>query len=283
VDGAAVDVESVSMALASPEGPAVQTIVRDISERKNVERMKDEFISIVSHELRTPLTSMRGSLGLLAGKYLSGADAAARDLAAIALRNTDRLLKLVNQILDLSKLEQGRMQFDLKPQAVLPLVEQALEANRGFGEAFGVRFRLEEPREDGVAAVDADRIQQVLANLLSNAVKYSVKGHDVKVFVRRARGRVEIAVSNQGLGIPEGFRDRIFEKFQMADSSDSRRIDGTGLGLAISKSIVEAHGGRIGFEIGGDTTTFHFDLPLARGGSGAVPGPRAATATEASI
>ncbi len=237
-------------------------VVRDITERKKVDRLKNEFISTVSHELRTPLTSIRGSIGLIIGGAAGEVPEKVSSLLRIAEDNSDRLVRLINDMLDVEKIESGRMQFDIQPHVLMPLVEQAIAANQAYGEQLGVRLELREHLSDAQVAVDADRITQVLTNLLSNAAKFSPEGGTVEVAVIRANGNIRVSVSDQGPGIPQEFRDRIFEKFAQADSSDSRQRGGTGLGLSISKAIVEKHGGRIAFEtVPGARTCFYFDLP----------------------
>ncbi len=242
----------------------VLAIARDITERKRVERFKNEFVSIVSHELRTPLTSIRGSLGLVVGAMAADLPPRTRSMIEIAHKNSERLVSLVNDILDIDKIESGKMVFDLKPANLVALAEHAIDANRAFGEQFGVSFCLHHPDTDTDMQVniDSNRIMQVFTNLLSNAAKFSPQGSSVEVRVRRAGTGVRVEVQDHGPGIPDEFRARIFQKFAQADSSDIRKKGGTGLGLSISKAIVERHNGRIGFESNtGVGTTFFFELP----------------------
>jgi len=237
-------------------------IARDVTERKEVERLKSEFVSTVSHELRTPLTSIRGSLGLIAGGVGGELPAQVKALVDIANKNCDRLITLINDLLDMEKIESGKMAFDLKPQALLPIIEQALEGNRAYGEQFSVTFRLVAALPEVRVNVDRDRLLQVMSNLLSNAAKFSPPGGSVEVSLTRQGAAVRVAVADHGEGIPAAFNDRIFEKFSQADSSDTRKKGGTGLGLSISKAIVERMGGHIGFDSEvGLGTTFHFVLP----------------------
>jgi PAS domain S-box-containing protein len=235
---------------------------RDISERKHVEQMKDDFVSVVSHELRTPLTSIRGSLGLLAGGVAGPLPERAGVLLDIAAKNSERLVRLINDILDIEKIESGEMGFRLMPQDLMTLVEQAVEANQAYGQPYGIGLRITESVSGVRVRADADRMQQVLTNLLSNAVKFSPREGVVEVGVTAAKGRALIRVRDHGKGIPAGFRTRIFEKFAQADATSTRQQGGTGLGLTISKAIVERHGGRIWFEtIEGEGTTFFVELP----------------------
>jgi signal transduction histidine kinase len=238
-------------------------VARDVNDRRKVEQMKSDFISVVSHELRTPLTSIRGSLGLIAGGVVGELPEKARVLVGIAAKNSDRLMRLINDILDVEKIESGQMGFRFIPQELMPLVEQALESNRAYGEQFNVGLRLLEAESGVRVRMDADRMQQVLANLLSNAAKFSPRGGTVEVRVkRRDEAGVQVAVTDHGKGIPLELQDRVFEKFFQADASSTRQKGGTGLGLSISRAIVERHGGQMGFVTApGEGTTFWFDLP----------------------
>lgn len=237
-------------------------IVSDITDRKRVDRLKNEFISMVSHELRTPLTSIRGSLGLIAAGTAGKVSAQAQSLVDIAYKNSERLIRLINDILDIEKIESGKMVFELKPIELMPLVNQAIEANIAYGHQFGVEFAIESELPDARVNADSDRLTQVLTNLLSNAAKFSPRGSTVDVGVARHNSTLRVSVSDHGSGIPEEFRSRMFQKFAQADSSTTRQKGGTGLGLNISKAIVERLGGQIGFETEPDTgTTFYFDLP----------------------
>ncbi|WP_266168286.1 response regulator [Dyella subtropica] len=236
--------------------------LEDISERKQVERMKNEFISTVSHELRTPLTSIMGSLGLLSGGVGGALSGQTKTLVDLASKNSERLVRLINDILDIEKIASGHMQFDLKPHELQPLVEQAMVANRAYAEKFGVSFALTAPLPDARVRVDADRLMQVLTNLMGNAAKFSPHGASVDMQIVRESGSIRVTVTDRGPGIPESFHHKVFEKFSQADSSDTRTKGGTGLGLSISRAITEAMGGAIGFTTQvGEGTTFHVDLP----------------------
>lgn len=244
---------------------------RDITERKAVERMKTEFISVVSHELRTPLTSIRGSLGLLAGGVAGSLSDQGKQLVDIALNNSDRLTRLINDILDIEKIESGKMEFRFEPVSMASLVRQAVEANRAYADLFGVNLAIGETEAQTDVYADPDRLLQVLANLISNAAKFSPRGGTVVISLAVEGGQVWVRVADQGPGIPEEFRSRIFQKFAQADSSDTRQKGGTGLGLSISKAIVEHLGGDIGYETElGVGTTFYFLLPLFHAAEGAI-------------
>ncbi len=242
-------------------------IVRDISDRRQAERAKNEFVSMVSHELRTPLTSIAGALGLLAGGVAEKQPEKARRLVEIASNNAERLVRLVNDILDLEKAESGKLQFSFKPTQLLPLVVSCLEANRAFATSFNVRFALDPDSQDGTVLADPDRMTQVVTNLLSNAAKYSPAGGTVEVKVAIKDERMRISVRDHGPGISPEFRARIFQKFQQADSKDSRAKGGTGLGLSIARHMVERHSGHLTFESEpGQGATFIVEIPLWREG-----------------
>ena len=241
-------------------GQVFVAVQEDITERKRMERIKDDFISVVSHELRTPLTSIRGSLGLLAGGAAGEMPEAARSLLDIAASNCERLVRLINDILDMEKIESGKMTFVPTPVDLVHLVEQAVLSNGAYAHGFGVEIRLAEGVPGRVLA-DPDKLHQVLTNLLSNAARHSPRGGTVEVRVRRSGGRLRVSVSDQGAGIPPEFQPRVFEKFAQADASSTRREGGTGLGLSISRAIIVRHGGSIGFETEpGAGTTFSFEL-----------------------
>jgi PAS domain S-box-containing protein len=234
----------------------------DITEMKRIDRMKSEFVSTVSHELRTPLTSIRGSLGLIAGGVAGAVPEAVKNLVDIAKNNCERLIRLINDILDSEKIESGQMRLALQEVALQPLLQQVLVANEGFASQHGVSLRLHAPDAPVQVNIDVDRITQVLTNLLSNAVKFSPRSGAVEVRLSTQDGWARVEVRDHGPGIPDEFRSRIFQKFSQADSSDTRLKGGTGLGLAISKAIVERLGGAIGFSsVTGAGTTFFFELP----------------------
>jgi PAS domain S-box-containing protein len=248
------------------EGKVVGFYVQatDVTALKQVDRIKSEFVSTVSHELRTPLTSIRGSLGLIAGGVGGKVPDAVMTLVEIAKNNCERLIRLINDILDIEKIESGKIQLDLRETALKPLLAQALEANEGFGAEKNVSLRLHCPDETLQVLADSDRLTQVVTNLLSNAMKFSPPNETVEVHVSRAGLGVRVEVRDRGPGIPEEFRKRIFQKFSQADSSDTRQAAGTGLGLNISRAIIERLGGTMGFESeAGAGTVFFFELPLS--------------------
>ena len=236
-------------------------ILRDISGRKEMDRLKSEFVSTFSHELRTPLTSIRGTFGLMMGGAVGEIPEKAHELIAIAERNTLRLLELVNDILDMENIDLGRMDINLKPMDIRTLVEHAIQDNRAYAEQFGIDFVLAPDALSTTVSGDETRLIQVMANLLSNAAKFSPKGSEVNITVMDEDTRVKVIVSDHGQGILEDFRDQIFERFMQADSSDKRQSGGTGLGLSISAAIAEAHGGRLDFNsVTGEGSSFYFNL-----------------------
>jgi signal transduction histidine kinase len=236
-----------------------------LDERRRMEALKDEFISIVNHELRTPLTSIHGALGIINTRLGAELPEEARRLLDIAYRNSRRLTRLVDNVLDLQKIESGTVTFEIETQPLRPLLEQAVEANQPYATQLGVTLVLEEAPPAVRVAVDGDRVIQVLTNLLSNAAKFSPPGERVAVSAVSSAGCWRVAVTDHGPGIPESFRGRVFQRFAQADSSTTRPRGGTGLGLSICKAIVERMGGRIGFETSsGRGTTFYFDLPMPR-------------------
>lgn len=237
-------------------------VVRDITERKRIERMKNEFVSTVSHELRTPLTSISGALGLINSGMLCSLPEPIVHMTDIAYKNSLRLASLINDLLDMEKIAAGKLRFNMETQPLHPLLEQATEANKAYAEQYRVHFVLTEPADNLQVHVDGQRLIQVLSNLLSNAAKFSPAGSPVEIAAQRVGQAIRVSVSDHGPGIPADFRARIFEKFTQADASDTRQKGGTGLGLAISKELVEHMAGRIGFESEpGQGTTFYFELP----------------------
>ena len=235
---------------------------RDITVRQEIDRLKSEFITTVSHELRTPLTSIRGSLGLLAGGAAGELSRAAKKMIDIAYKNSERLTRLVNDILDIERIEGGKLAFQLASLDLTSLVEQSLEANRGYGEQFGVTFVLTHSVPGACVQGDTDRLTQVFTNLLSNAAKFSPAGGTIEIAITRQDQYLRVGITDHGPGVPEAFRARIFGKFAQADGSPTRQYGGAGLGLSIAKAIIERHGGRIDYISEPDQgSTFFVDLP----------------------
>jgi signal transduction histidine kinase len=233
-----------------------------LAEREQIASLKNEFVAVVSHELRTPLTSISGSLELLDGGVGGPLPPDAKEMVGVAFHNSERLIKLVNDILDIEKIESGRVTFEIEPCPLAPLIERAVSETAPYGDNLHVHFELHTPAKDAMALVDSDRFIQVVTNLLSNAAKFSPKDGTVTVALVRGEGGLRVSVTDCGSGIPEEFQQRIFEKFAQADGADNRRLAGSGLGLAIVKNIVDRLGGTVSFETQeGRGTTFFVDLP----------------------
>lgn len=232
-----------------------------MTERYKAEKAKTEFVSTVSHELRTPLTSIGGVLGLMKAGAFADRPEKMHTMVNIAYKNVERLTSLVENLLDIDKIGAGGVHLPRKAANINRLVEEAIEANESYTTERGITFKCSHKDLPLVADVNKGRIMQVMANLLSNAVKFSPSGSEVEVIVSRHDGNIRVAVKDYGYGIPEEAQATIFDRFTQVDSSDQRTEGGTGLGLNIAKSIVEAHGGTIGFtsELG-KGSTFYFDL-----------------------
>jgi len=239
------------------------TVFMDMTAQRQLAAAQSDFISTVSHELRTPFTSIRGSLALLVGGVAGPLPEKIRPLVEIALRNSERLLTLINDLLDIQRLESGNMELNLQELELTPLVEQALEDNNAFASQLGVTFRLLHGEAGLDVLVDPNRLLQLMANLLSNAAKFSPQQGTVEIGVERHAGWARVSVHDHGRGIPAEFRSRIFSRFAQADSSNTRERGGAGLGLSICKALIERMGGFIFFTtLIGEGTTFFFDLPL---------------------
>ena len=237
-------------------------VFSDISQRRAVERMKEEFVSVVSHELRTPLTAIRGSLGLIAGGAVGELPEAAARMVRIAVDNSDRLTRLINDILDLERIESGAVPLELGTHDAAAILEATLTTGNPLAQAAGVV--LVRGTVEGSVHGDSDRIVQALTNLVGNAIKFSPAGGEVRVSAEREGAHVTFVVQDHGRGIPDDKIDSVFERFKQVDSSDAREKGGTGLGLAITKTIVERHGGRIWVESEtGHGSAFRFTIPAA--------------------
>ncbi len=256
----------ISLEYVQPENdePRFISIYRDITARKVAEKAKNEFVATVSHELRTPLTSMKGALGLAMSGAIGEMTPQMDKMIGMAANNCDRLVLLINDILDMEKIEAGKMDFKMAPVDMADIVDKALESNKFYAEKFGATMRLHQV-DDGngfMTMGDQNRLTQVMDNLMSNAAKFSEKGSEVIVSLIIHKGRLRFSIRDFGCGIPKSAQATIFDKFTQADMGDTRTQQGTGLGLSIAKLIVESHKGAIFFASEPDIgTEFYVDLP----------------------
>lgn len=262
-DGKIIPIE-VSYNEVEIEGQRITTfIIHDITQHKNVEKMKDEFISIVSHELRTPLTSIKGALGLVTTGVLGALPDKVNEILKIANNNCSRLTDLINDILDLEKIKAGKMVFEFRKYDIMPIVEESIEAGLEYAKQYNVEYKIVNSIDNAMVNVDKNRLIQVLLNLLSNAAKFSHANSVVNIGVTRINNdKIRVNVQDTGIGISEEFRSQIYTNFSQVDSSDARKKGGTGLGLSITKEIVNTMGGQIDFESKlNEGTNFYIDLP----------------------
>jgi signal transduction histidine kinase len=237
-------------------------IGRDVTEQKRVDRMKDEFVATVSHELRTPVTTIAGPLNILASGAAGELPASIQRLITIADRNSKRLTRLIEDMLDVDNIERGRMKCEFNRENARYLVECAIKANRQLAAQFRVSVRLDTDAEDAFVYTDSDRFLQVIENLLSNAVKFSPTGEEVVVSIESLDSHVRVSIHDRGPGIPEEYKDLIFEKFVQVVATDARAKGGTGLGLSIVRQTMSRLGGSVGHSpapLGG--TIFHIEVP----------------------
>jgi PAS domain S-box-containing protein len=261
-DGAIVNCEWYNSALLDEDGQmkSVLSMGLDVTDRDRVERMKDEFISVVSHELRTPLTSIYGALGMLASGSIDPQSDKAKRLVNIAVNSTERLIRMINDILDIERIESGQVRMLKERCTVTDLLTTAVNTVQPLAEQAEVSIVISTIPE--FICADADRIVRALTNLLSNSIKFSAPGQTIDCKVEREPGYLLFQVRDRGRGIPADKLESIFERFQQVDSSDSRNHEGTGLGLAISRTIVQQHSGQIWVEsVVGEGSTFFFRLP----------------------
>jgi PAS domain S-box-containing protein len=262
-DGSIFPAEIVFNVVKFKDSEFFSIIFRDITKRKEIDKLKSEFISTVSHELRTPLTSIKGSLSLIEGNALGDIPDTAREMLVLAGRNADRLINLVNDILDMESLDDGKITFHFRKLSIADIINSAVATNLGVAERLNVTFDIQKPLPDLSISGDADRLSQVMANLLSNAAKFSPEGSTVDISAIQNDDCARISVVDRGSGISKENRDRIFQRFSQVDSSDTRNVGGTGLGLAISQAVVANHQGFIDFiSTEGEGSTFFFDIPL---------------------
>jgi len=236
----------------------------DLSWEKTIDQMKSEFISIASHELRTPMTSIKGSVDLILGGCAGAVSTEALELLEVAQSACDRMIRLINDILDLSKIEAGQIQLKLAPIDLIDAVEHSLRSLKSLADQAEITLRLERPQKLPWVDADKDRIEQVMMNLVFNAIKFSPAKGEVCIRLSADNGWVRCSVSDQGCGIKEEDLDRIFGKFQQLGSP--QRGGGTGLGLAITHALVTEHRGKIWVESRvGEGSQFVFSLPVAAG------------------
>lgn len=262
-DGTTVPVEAALGVMPLPDGVHIVAALRDISEREKAERIKDQFLSTVSHELRTPLTSIVGSLGLLRGGANGELAPGVQRLLVIAENNANRLIRLVNDLLDIEKFESGQMTFDFEPMDLRQAAARALDTVRGIAQTQEVELELSGGSEPVMVRGDAERLVQVFTNLLGNAIRFTPAGRKVTLAVTRRAHHAEACVIDQGPGIDAELRGRLFTRFAQSIQSPVGQSRGTGLGLAISREIVRNHGGGIWYDPApGGGSTFSFNLPL---------------------
>ena len=235
----------------------------DITERKRLDKIKTEFVSTVSHELRTPLTAITGALGVALSGVLSDLPEKIKQLLDIAYKNSQRLTLLINDLLDMDKLLEGKLEFHCEPQSLKPLIERALTENKAYADQMQVRFVIVPIDINPKVNIEDVRFLQAMANFLSNAAKFSKPDSNVFISLNTINGYARVSVTDMGVGLSEESKLHIFEKFYQADSSDSRKKGGTGLGLAITKEIVERMNGRVGFtSVIGEGSTFYAEFPI---------------------
>jgi signal transduction histidine kinase len=246
----------------TPDGTRVLvSVVRDTSERKKAEQIRLSSVATVSHELRTPLTSIKGALRLLESGVAGELGPDAARMVTVARRNSDRLLTIVNDILDLEKMASGETTFQKKEIDLGALLSEAAEANAAFAAECGVRFETERPEEPALVWGDPDRLMQVMSNLMSNAAKFSPDGSSIRLGIEDREDVWRVFVSDRGPGIPEAARKTLFDNFTQVADMAGKHQQGTGLGLSICREIVSRHRGHIAFETEvGKGSTFYFEL-----------------------
>ena len=265
-DGSRYPVRLQGMLSQDPDGRLViWSLIEDITERRRLDKMKNQFIATVSHELRTPLTSIKGSLGLMAGGAVGQLPAPANALLETAQRNVQRLATLINDLLDMEKLVAGKMPMNMQVQPLTPLVMEAIESMTGYGEQHKVRIHATEQWLEVRVNVDGPRLIQALTNLMSNAVKFTPHGQPVETSITYHNAKVQISVRDHGPGVDPAFQPHLFQRFSQADGSDTRKLPGTGLGLAITREIAHQLGGEVHYrDAQGGGGEFYIELPGER-------------------
>lgn len=237
---------------------ALNSMLKEIDK---IDQMKSEFVSTVSHELRTPLTSIQGGIDLILGTQSNNIPEQTQQLLEISKRNCARLTRLINDILDLEKIQSGRLEYEFGEQNLVTLTQNAMVNNENYAKRYNVTLTLETTLGEAFVVGDEFRLQQVFANLLSNAIKFSSKHGEVNIGVNQSPTGFRVSVQNYGREIPETFRNTLFTPFAQVDSSDSREKGGAGLGLSISKAIIENHNGKLNYTSENSETEFYFELP----------------------
>jgi PAS domain S-box-containing protein len=241
------------------------SLIQDITMEMENERLKSEFVSIVSHELRTPVTSIKGSLGLLASGVLKDNPEKSGEMLAIAIKNTDRLQLLINDILDVEKLDSGKIEYHFRETDLCKLIPDVIQANESYADKYKIQVITGNMPEVALVKIDPDRVFQVITNLLSNAIKFSMTNGTVTLSVHDMKDKkYRIMVNNKGNVLPLSEKKKLFSKFYQTDSTDKRAKEGSGLGLYISQKILEQHKSVMDFNSSEDEgTTFFFDLAQA--------------------
>jgi PAS domain S-box-containing protein len=259
--GASFPAEITVTELKSREEPTLLASVQDVTQRHEVERLKREFVAMVSHDLRTPLTSVHGSLTLLSAGALGEISSAAHEVVTTAESELERLTKLVGDLLDVAKIEAGKMEVKAMPTALQPIISRSIASISNFAERQGVSVKAD--RCEAQVLADSERLVQVLVNLLSNAVKFSPADSVVSISSKIVDDMLEVCVTDQGRGVPAEHQQAVFERFHQVEGADATQKKGTGLGLPICKQIIEQHGGAIGVRSQlGEGSTFWFTIPL---------------------
>ena len=261
-----VDCSRIYMKLYRTNQRQHEALKVEYEKTKIAYQIKSEFLSTISHELRTPMTSIRGSLDLVCGGAMGEIPEKADKALRIAQRNSRHLMSLINEILDLQKMEAGKISLSVEPLELHALLDDAIDLNAGYAETLSVDLVKGQFDKDIVIQADEKRMQQVMSNLLSNAAKFSKPGSKVIVSSEIFEDFARILVIDEGIGLSEDHRHKVFDQFSQVDSSDQRAVNGTGLGMNISKRIIEAQGGAIDYrKNSGPGTTFFVDIPLMKG------------------
>lgn len=232
---------------------------------EKLERLKSEFISIVSHELRTPITSIKSSLDMMISGRMGEITDAQGNFLNLAKRNVDRLSGIINDLLDLSKIEAGKMEYRFEPCNILEPIKFVISSFEHLAQKKEISLKLDAEKENYEICADSGRLEQIVTNLVSNAIKFTPEKGRIKVKIEETDGLIKVSIADSGIGIKEEDMPKVFDKFQQIENSLDRKVGGTGLGLPIAKQLIEAHGGEIWFESEYQKgTTFIFTIPIMR-------------------